>query len=517
MNPSDSWKKVVTAMSIGSDQAAGVDLTPPKGIVLKGEEKDKDRSLLVLETAASWSSLPEVANPVLADLEAKEPSPEETKKYGKVVPLKRFFEETHGKRQDVYIVDYSTVMQKEGLIAPPDLLPFLLSLPLMHGKRHLEEYIRPLLGERAKWLAKHNEAWQWVLAEAKEITENIIENWEEATTELRHRMIQDIHQGDSALAHQLLDDVFKEESASNRLKFLNEIEPSLSAKDVAFLKRHHDDRSAQVRYTITLYLARLDDKDILKELTDLLESCQKAVEKPVAKWDMAPSKEIEKESKHLGIGGSGLVFSSSAGKKARAMMELIVLLPLSVWESRFKVKPLKLLQGLKKSEFFENIHEALLKNLVLHRNKEWAEMILESQVSSRKSDYYDFSEIIRAFPSTIQMELFQKALPQLTKKNQAGLISHMLDGVDPPWTLEFTLALFEYIKPKKTLRKYKKMNYDESESLEIFCRFAHLDCYEKVTKLLDAFAASDMAQPRHQESIQVLHNRHQLMKEISHE
>lgn len=134
-----------------------------------------------------------------------------------------------------------------GLRLPPELLPAALSL----DRRDLRELVRPVLGHRGAWLARHNPAWRWATEAAADtdvpLTPDDERRWSEGSFEERLRTLVRARRVEAARARQWLADAWPRERAEDRAAFLTALRTGLAADDEAFLEQALTDRAGSVR------------------------------------------------------------------------------------------------------------------------------------------------------------------------------------------------------------------------------------------------------------------------------
>ncbi len=139
---------------------------------------------------------------------------------------------------------------------PPRLLPQALSItdPV---ERSL---LRPVLGERGRWLAQFREEWRWA-ADAKRAPaiQDLERVWNEGKLAERCRALQEARGVDPRRAREWLIEAWSQEKADARRELLPCLATGLGAEDEAFLEQVLTDRSKEVRALAADLLSRLID------------------------------------------------------------------------------------------------------------------------------------------------------------------------------------------------------------------------------------------------------------------
>jgi hypothetical protein len=145
---------------------------------------------------------------------------------------------------------YRTVIEACSLIeAKAQRLPHtLLPRALMVKGDAQRDALRPLLGERGRWLSEFNPDWRWVRQASKEgLPPNAEEIWQTGTPDERIRILEQARAERPAEARHWLEQVWREEKADFRAQAVQALRIGLSIDDETFLERVLDDRSQNVR------------------------------------------------------------------------------------------------------------------------------------------------------------------------------------------------------------------------------------------------------------------------------
>ncbi|MEM7798519.1 MAG: DUF5691 domain-containing protein [Chloroflexota bacterium] len=159
-------------------------------------------------------------------------------------------------RDIVILTELLNRLAEHQLRVPERLLPYLLGL----GEKN--NYTRPIivkaLDNRGRWLARHNDAWQYaILPELDE--EELAVLWKKETeTLVKKRFFLNWYRGvDPAGARALLSRTWRSLPESSRQNLLDCLRTNLSLEDEPFLERTLDDRQLSVRRKAQELLARL--------------------------------------------------------------------------------------------------------------------------------------------------------------------------------------------------------------------------------------------------------------------
>ncbi len=156
------------------------------------------------------------------------------------------------------------ILQENRIHFPHEHLP--LALEMMQPERR--ELLRPVLGERAKWLAMFNPNWEWVLTTAtdEEQLPALEYQWNEGTFQERVAALEQLRKFAPKTALTWLEQSISKEKAENRRKLIAVLETNLSADDSGFLELSQNDRSETVREVVRDLLLQREDSSISRRM-----------------------------------------------------------------------------------------------------------------------------------------------------------------------------------------------------------------------------------------------------------
>ena len=161
-----------------------------------------------------------------------------------------------GTKQVELIVEAVQLLDQAGRRVPHDILPLLLGV----ADVNLRKVLRPILGERGRWLAPFNPDWQWAVDRIDELPASLSDLetvWNEGTLAARVAVLARLHELEPVRAREWLSQAWPQEKAEPRAELLTAIGPRLSADDEPFLDTALDDRSLAVRKQAAALLARI--------------------------------------------------------------------------------------------------------------------------------------------------------------------------------------------------------------------------------------------------------------------
>jgi hypothetical protein len=272
-------------------------------------------------------------------------------------------------------------------IVPPRLLPVLLDAATPQSP--VRRGVRPVLGERGRWLAARNPAWDWATVPV-----------EEGPTTAA-----------SVRAH--VEATWDTSTAQGRASAVAALVVGLGPDDEPFLERCLDDRARAVREEAQRLLDRLPGSARAQRMADRL--------RPLVRVTGTLRKQVEVllpgEPDAAGI-RDGLTEPAPGGsRRVRWMQQVVAATPLPVWTELTRVDPRKLL-GMFRAP--DDIVPALREAAVSQRDATWARALLPLQWDSRLLAVLDGPERDAVLAAKVQ----QTPLPVLAQQ---------LIHVEPPW------------------------------------------------------------------------------------
>jgi len=274
------------------------------------------------------------------------------------------------------LVEWLHHAAQQGMVAPPDLLPTLLELAAK--QRFVAEALAPCLGERGRWLMHLNPAWP--IAAAEIIDEN---DWRtgaqgnisapartgaQGGTEARQRFLQQYRQQAPAAARALLESTWAQETAKDRLAFLSALRRGLSLADEPFLEQCLADRSLTVRTEAARLLAGLvggrRQQALLTQLTTYI-----TLERGWLRRSLQVKLPTHFESAWADLGNrEESPLGVRIGQKAGWLVQLLALLPPSVFVAQLRIDAIEFLEFVRTSDFAEALTMAMLEGAELHQD-----------------------------------------------------------------------------------------------------------------------------------------------------
>lgn len=144
-------------------------------------------------------------------------------------------------------------------------------LELGQKQADLQAAILPVLGERGRWLAAQNPAWEYACprpttAELLADVSRINAIWETSDRATRLALLTRLREQSPLIARTLVEATWSSERADDRAAFVATFVTGLSMDDEPFLEAALDDRSREVRRTAASLLSRLPASRLVQRM-----------------------------------------------------------------------------------------------------------------------------------------------------------------------------------------------------------------------------------------------------------
>jgi Family of unknown function (DUF5691) len=270
-----------------------------------------------------------------------------------------------GTKQVELIVEAAQLLEQAGRRVPHDILPLLLAAT----DANLRKVLRPILGERARWLAPFNPDWLWAVNRIDELSASLSDLetvWNEGSLAARVAVLTRLHETQPQYARDWLSQVWPKEKAEPRAELLAAFGPSLTPDDEPFIENILDDRSMSVRTQAARLLARIPGSRLSRRMiarADVMVSYEAPKAGMLSKLKalagagggkliVEPPQEIDAAWERDGIPAKA---PQGVGKRAYWLRLVLSLVPLSHWQQRLGVAPEALLSAARTTEWSETI------------------------------------------------------------------------------------------------------------------------------------------------------------------
>ncbi len=317
--------------------------------------------------------------------------------------------------------------QKQQLISPR-LLPEMLSF----GKNNLEskDLILPFVGNRGRWLAAQNPAWQYLLPH------NLEEDWLHGTMDERKKALKRLRNAQPSKVIALLEVIWTEESASQRLDYLTIMEKNLSTNDEEFLKSKLTDRSGKVKAEAMRLLKSIPQSEMSQQVWENVSACFSIKTKKKTGDSINTNLEIifkatesEEEKPEDEVENAE---QTEKGNTYVEMLELVKTILPTRWEKHFGLTVSELVAVMGNSKKIKRFLGAVIEAVIYYQQEKWARILLDSEQGND-------ARLIAMLPYSER----EKYAIKLLKEDADEVIETMLNEDYQEWSLLFTQKLME--------------------------------------------------------------------------
>lgn len=461
-----TWDDILAIAVVGTDQREFKPAAREDDLGrLLAQINDNDREGFLL-TAASVVSLYRtagVAPPADTQPADEVCAPEEMSRAG-VRAGQHLWAMVNGQFSEL-LPEWMTAMKKAGKRVPEEFLPHLL----LHSTNELSLHsmVADVVGRRGQWLAAQRPDWHYALRKDEK------EVWETGSREQRLLLLENLRSIDSTKARELLATTWSQESAKDRVVFLEKLSTGVNSADEEFLNEALQDRSIEVRRAARTLLARLPNSNFsrrLQELAKQLLSFKKPLigkarievvmpEDPIA-WLKENGIEIDNAPRNA---------TQSVGPKAWALKELISLVPVTHWSELWQKPPIEIIRAGDESEWRESFILGFLNAAHRDRDPDWLEALVK--FTSNDQEQSQLIELAAYLPPARLEALILHAL----KSESGGLVDghpafQLLKVNRNAWSDQLSRAVINSVKKRINQGKDSKPDWQTKSVLK---QFAH--------------------------------------------
>lgn len=371
--------------------------------------------------------------------------------------------------------EWLAAMKKAHKRVPEEYLPALLDDG--RGDYSFHRLIADVVGQRGEWLAAQNPDWHYASRrEEKDL-------WETGSRDDRWTLLHQLRATDPTQARELLTTTWSQESAKNRVAFLEEFAVGVNSDDEPFLNEALHDRSVEVRRTARTLLASLPNSDFsrrLQELAKQILSFKKPLigkarievtlpEDPIA-WLKANDVEIDNPPDNA---------TRSVGPKAWALKEIVSLIPITHWNELWHKTPIEIIRAGDESEWRESFALGFLAAARRDRDPDWIEALAFFTTSEPKQVL--LIELAAYLPAARLEALSLQAL----KSEAAGLSDGhsafpLLRFHRTAWSDELSRAVVNSVKKRISRGKDDVVDWQTKAALKHFACYVSPALYDEL-------------------------------------
>jgi hypothetical protein len=260
-----------------------------------------------------------------------------------------------------------------GHIIHPELVHRLLQLGAEQKK--LQTLITACCGNRGKWLAGFNEAWNFSMQQSTE------ETWQTGTPEQRRNILTATRKHNPVLAVDWLQQTWPQEDAATKTTFLEILQTNISAADIEFLELLATEKSKKVKELALDLLKNIPQSAVVQQYESLL----------------AQTVQLKKEKALLGLSTKTVlllqlpqvpdaVFNSGIEKLSSTkeftddeyiIYQLAMYVPPTFWQQQLNTTAEGVIKLLQDDAVGKKILPALVLAVKRFNNNEWAAALLQ--------------------------------------------------------------------------------------------------------------------------------------------
>lgn len=361
--------------------------------------------------------------------------------------------------RDDLLLEAAGQVARRGELLPPALLPVALKKARAFATAEMRAVLAPVVGERGRWLARHNEDWSWLLertlpGERDALPTDAETIWQEGTTGQRIELLGRMRAHNPALAREWLEGVWKKEKAETRALLIIRCFTGLSLDDEPLLEAALDDRSKSVRNEAADLLARLPGSALSGRIR---ERADRALTYDGALLDGNPPKGAPPiEEADPGWARDGLpdeAIYGEGGLSATYLRGLLERTPPSHWTERFSADPTTLIAASAKAHWRSPIFGGWAAAAITFKDHVWASAIWDTWLAMEPDELKHISSDrlshFRTLARVVQPDRLESlALRLIAEPNAYVGISPVdaLGFLERPWSVAVAQAYLDGLR-----------------------------------------------------------------------
>ena len=344
-------------------------------------------------------------------------------------------------RYVAFRTNYWEQMEKHQRLVPPALLVDALNSADL--RLHLPGSLSAILGERGRWLARQNPAWQPVLVQVHPSQD--LATWETGSLHDRRFFIQRLHETDPDQARQLLAAALPTERAATQAALLAELEHRVTAADEPLLATYLGAKSKEVRQTVVPLLVRLPHSALVEQLWQRAAPLL-TLKRPLIgrnKLEVALPENWNKTWLADGIEQKDDRFEG--GERAGWLGQLLTLLPPGRWAAQLQVSAEELLTLAEASEWSQLLLRAWSRAACLHQDKAFAAPLLLRHVAQPNLLFHEQAKHLTWVLSEEEKIALLRGMLPFKNKGTPFALPDFLGYIFAPWPADIVGAALECI------------------------------------------------------------------------
>ncbi len=265
------------------------------------------------------------------------------------------------------------LLAEANCLLAPGLLPRALSL----GRRQaaLRPALAAALGRRGAWLARRRTDWQWAVAAAAGV-EDELDCWQHGTAEQRRELFVRWRTAAPAPARERLAAEFGRLDARERAALLAALAVGLSAADEDFVEARLGDRSREVRRVAARLLSCLPDSRYAARMGGRMQACLAIKRRLLRSEPTLEPPQAADETWKNDVPDAERPKDEKLGERAWWLYQVARSLPLDWWPQATGMDPARLLAWAHSSDWRQSLLRAWRERLEQESNEARCEAVL---------------------------------------------------------------------------------------------------------------------------------------------
>jgi len=260
-----------------------------------------------------------------------------------------------------------------------------------------------------------------------------------------------VRRTDPARALNLLSATWKEETPEDRARFAAQLQIGLSSSDEAFLESTLDDKRKEVRRAAAIALGCIPGSALVSRMTERAQPLLhfkpgepgrllKLKRGSPASLEVTLPSECDKAMQRDGIEPKP---EHGFGERAWWMMQILEVVPLDVWTSRWNTTPSEVLSASLGSEWKKELFEAWTRAAARQKNAAWAVALFDTALEGKWLD--KFQGLLAALPVAQREEWLARLLADSQASTRA-LHGTLIAQCQHEWGPAFSRAVLAWLR-----------------------------------------------------------------------
>ena len=355
-------KQLAKRAPLGTDRA---DISEQTKAILEaqGIDLDGDATQILLEAAAIYAQK-EKAGFALKKFKGAVPEPADDKdEYACSDNSAHHLQQILQGQFRPALAEFIEYLTEKNRQLPPEMLPDIITSRIAAGDNW--SALRKIIGKRGEWLMRQNPSWHKILP---------IENpelWATGNREERISVLKYLRGKFPDLATEMLTTSWKKEIAKDKVAFLEVLAENTNAKDEAFLENCLDDKSKPVRLSVAALLSRIPTSRLVQRISKRLENLVF-----FENGNLLVQLPDEPDDEGIRDGLFGKMKVAQQGLRTAWLAQIIAFLPPSIWERKFDLSPLEILESFLNTDYAQVLLATTLSSTCSTPDTKWAEAFL---------------------------------------------------------------------------------------------------------------------------------------------